>query len=69
MSVGKYSPTVGPRYDADQEWFKKDSEDGLYDSEGYDMYGYNAEGFDRDGKTEWDYLEEWYRSTFLFDEE
>jgi len=58
MSFGKYSPTVHPRYAADEQWFEKNCAEPFaqYDKEGFDMYGYNAEGKDRNGIDENEYL-------------
>jgi hypothetical protein len=55
MALGKYSPTVGTAYDIDHDWWDNYSVDGLYDPDGYDMYGYNKDNVDRAGNKESDY--------------
>lgn len=61
MSMGKYSPTVEWAYRKNQEWFRKNSIDGAYDSEGYDSYGYHREsGLDRAGYIEYEYMRTGY---------
>lgn len=56
--IGKYSPTVSQKYQANQKWFSNNClvPGDLYDIDGFDMYGYNKNGFDRDGHDEWYYF-------------
>jgi hypothetical protein len=70
MSAGKYSPTVRgknfipvKKVNGRSVW----DPDGMWDRDGFDMYGYNREGVDRDGKTENDHNAAALRE-FLIDE-
>jgi hypothetical protein len=70
MSAGKYSPTIRGKNFLPVKRVKGIliwDPDGMWDAEGYDMYGYNREGLDRDGKTEHDHNQAALRE-FLIDE-
>jgi len=70
MSCGKYSPTVARWYADDQDWYDRHCEPGeCFDRDGYDSYGYHHETeLDREGYTEWDYLESgtWLKDQYRY---
>lgn len=55
MALGKCSPTVSEAYRANEDWWDIYAPDGIYDPEGYDMYGYDKNDMDRHGYYEYDY--------------
>ena len=60
---GEISPTVARAFLSNAHWFDKtfkDTEQALFDLEGFDKFGYNSLGKDRSGNTANDYAKNMY---------